>query len=167
MLLLGTRHIRYWIGFASGTLLYPEPSVRPSSTHPVFWYFLSLQQETLKAEYLPSGVAMFTQNLWLCQLSVTEKPANTTMKINAMAEKAFISNDTSFIRYKAIAKHSSTCRAILVFFLIIKYTHLLCIFQLKSNFCEKHDNLSKHGFKNTAAFSVQLLKSKGNLPSIP
>lgn len=77
------------------------------------------------------------------------------MKIDATVEKAFIPTDTSFIRYKAIAKHSSTCRAILVFFLIIKCTHLLCIFQLKSNFREKHDNLSKHGFKNTAAFSVQ------------
>lgn len=99
-------------------------------------------------------------------MSVIEKPANTTMKINATVEKVSIFNDTVLIRYKAIAKHGSTCRAILVFFLIIKYTHLLCIFNPKSNFCEKHENLSKHGVKNTAAVSVQLLQSKDNLPSI-
>lgn len=88
------------------------------------------------------------------------------MKINATVEKVSIFNDTSFIRYNAIAKHGSTCRAIFVFFRKMKYTHLLCILHLKSNFCEEHDNLSKHGVKNIAAVSVQLLQSKGNLPSI-
>jgi len=88
------------------------------------------------------------------------------MKINATVEEVSIFNDTGFIRYNAIAKHGSTCRAILDFFLLIKYAHLLCLFNLKSNFCEEHDNLSKHGVKNTAAVSGQLLRSKGNLPSV-
>jgi len=88
------------------------------------------------------------------------------MKINATVENVSIFNDTGFIRYNTTGKHGSTCRDILVFFLIIKYTHLPCIFHLISNFCEEHDNLSNHGVKNIAAVSVQILQSQSNLPSI-
>lgn len=135
-------------------------------TLPVFWYFFSLQQETLKSRIFTIWSSYIYSEYVALSIASYRKTCKYYNEDKCHSRKSIHFDDTSFIRYKAIAKHSSTCRAILVFFLIIKYTHLLCIFQLKSNFCEKHDNLSKHGFKNTAAFSVQLLQSKGNLPSI-